>query len=110
MLEGGVSAEEAETRPITSASSINEIVEFKQKLPEILLRRKLLETHLGVRVAGRCDVAGLGGDGGEQQRRLPRALGGGAPRAERGGGAAGAGGAGRRGRGRAWRLRRRRAS
>ena len=40
--------EEADTRPIDSSSSISEIAEFKQKLPEILLRRKLLECHLNV--------------------------------------------------------------
>lgn len=29
-------------------SSINEIIDFKYKLPEIIQKKKYLETHLGV--------------------------------------------------------------
>ena len=45
---GAGGAEESEARPQDGNSTINEIIDFRYKLPELIQKKKFLETHLGV--------------------------------------------------------------
>ena len=48
--------EDSETRPLDGNSSFSEILEFKSKIPDIVLKKKLLEIHLSVQIGAFCDM------------------------------------------------------
>ena len=51
-----VMTEESEARPQDGNSSINDIIDFRYKLPELIQKKKFLETHLGVAMGGSSEA------------------------------------------------------